>query len=398
MSEAIVTVADDRFDRFQRIAWWKQDRLRAAKVLVVGAGALGNEVLKNLALLGVGSVLIADYDHVEASNLSRSVLFRPRDQGRPKAQVAAAAVQDIYPDIAVSWFHGDVIYDLGLGAFHWADLVIGGLDSREARLWINRYCWKTKTPWIDGATEVLQGVARVFVPPGACYECTLSEADWDGLKERRGCDGMRAAGVAVHRIPTTPITASIVAGLQCQEAVKLLQGLDIATGSGIVFNGLLNEAYVVRYQLDEECNSHEHFDDIVSLDAGAETTLGALLERAKADLGPGTVLEFNQPLLIAFECPACGDHERVGRPVGSVLETRAHCPRCGVQRQAVQVPSVAGGEPFLDMALADAGVPRFDVVGARNKLARRGYELAGDAPALLGILSGRAAASTGGTA
>src|ERR1700752_594168 len=153
---------EGRFDRFRRIAWWNQESLRKARFLVIGAGALGNEILKNLALLGVGNIFVADLDMVEESNLSRSVLYRERNRGQPKAKVAAQAVRDIYPEIKVQAFHGDVIYELGMGAFRWADVVIAGVDSREARLHVNRSCWKTNTPFIDGATEILQGVIRVF--------------------------------------------------------------------------------------------------------------------------------------------------------------------------------------------------------------------------------------------
>ncbi len=76
---------------FQLLSWWRKERIAAAKVMVVGAGALGNEVLKNLALLGVGHILIVDMDHIEYSNLSRSILYRPEDSKykRMKADVAA---------------------------------------------------------------------------------------------------------------------------------------------------------------------------------------------------------------------------------------------------------------------------------------------------------------------
>src|SRR6188474_779988 len=91
--------SDDRFGRFRLIGWWDQARLARAKVLVIGAGALGNEIIKNLALLGVGNVLIADMDRIENSNLSRSVLYREGDTGKFKAEVAARAAKDIYPQI-----------------------------------------------------------------------------------------------------------------------------------------------------------------------------------------------------------------------------------------------------------------------------------------------------------
>src|SRR4051812_16342974 len=178
-----VAESDGRFDRFKLISWWDQRRLAEAKVLVIGAGALGNEIIKNLALLGVGHVVIADLDRIENSNLSRSPLYRETDEGKHKATTAATAAQGIYPAMKVQPFAGNVVYDLGLGVFRWADVVLGGLDNREARLAINRACWKLNKPWIDGAIEQIQGTARVFVPDGEvgeapCYECTMSDADW----------------------------------------------------------------------------------------------------------------------------------------------------------------------------------------------------------------------------
>src|SRR6185295_2736964 len=86
---------EDRFSRFRLISWWDQLRLQRARVLVIGAGALGNEIIKNLALLGVGRVFIADLDRIETSNLSRSVLFRAADCGQGKARVAAERARDL---------------------------------------------------------------------------------------------------------------------------------------------------------------------------------------------------------------------------------------------------------------------------------------------------------------
>src|SRR5258706_14994732 len=124
---------DDRFHRFKLISWWDQERLKKAKVLVIGAGALGNELLKNLSLLGVGNVVVADMDRIENSNLSRSVLYRSADNGSYKAIAAAAAARDVYPDIRAHAFVGNVVYDLGLGVFRWADVVIGGRHNPAGR-------------------------------------------------------------------------------------------------------------------------------------------------------------------------------------------------------------------------------------------------------------------------
>ena len=143
LADALVIDDQDRYSRLRLISWWRQERLQAARVLVVGAGALGNEVVKNLALLGLGTIYLIDLDEVEPSNLSRSVLFRESDDGgRPKAEVAAQRAGELNPEINVVPIHGDVITDMGLGLFADVDLVIGCLDNREARLWVNRQCWK----------------------------------------------------------------------------------------------------------------------------------------------------------------------------------------------------------------------------------------------------------------
>ena len=115
--ETLVIDDDDRYSRLRLIAWWDQDKLANAKILVVGAGALGNEVLKNLALLGVGNVYVVDFDKIEESNLTRSVLFRSRDCGRSKAEAAAEALRDMNPDTRVVPMLANIITDVGLECF-----------------------------------------------------------------------------------------------------------------------------------------------------------------------------------------------------------------------------------------------------------------------------------------
>src|SRR5580704_15585213 len=144
---------EDRFSRLRLIPWWDQQKLQAAHLLVIGAGALGNEILKNLALLGCANIVVVDLDRIETSNLSRSVLFRASDVGRSKAEAIAHGYRELLPEANVQPFTGNVMQDCGLGLFAWADIILAGLDNREARLWINRAAWKVNRPWIDGAIE-----------------------------------------------------------------------------------------------------------------------------------------------------------------------------------------------------------------------------------------------------
>src|SRR6185312_6942090 len=108
---------DYRFSRFRLIGWWDQEKLRSARVLVIGAGALGNEILKNMELLGFANIVVVDLDSIEASNLSRSILSPASDVGRRKADVAADAVRNIFPEARVHAITANVVHGLGLGLF-----------------------------------------------------------------------------------------------------------------------------------------------------------------------------------------------------------------------------------------------------------------------------------------
>jgi adenylyltransferase/sulfurtransferase len=379
---------DDRFHRFRLIGWWDQARLTRARVLVVGAGALGNEIIKNLALLGVGRLFIADLDRIEISNLSRSVLYRGSDQGRFKAETAAQAARSLYPDIRVHYCNGNAVYDLGMGVFRWADITLAGLDNREARLAINRNCWRVNRPWIDGAIEQIQGCARVFIPDGPCYECTMSALDWKLLQARRSCNLLSRAEMEEGKTPTTPTISSVIAGVQCQEALKLLHGLTTIGGRGWIIDGLSMDSYLVQYQRKDECYSHDTLDEVIALGAGvADLTVGQLLEEARRCLGSGAELELARDVLEKLVCPRCQGEEMLFESLGRVRAEKAVCPRCpGVRRDARTFYKVRGGEAFLGRTLAQIGVPPFDIVIARGADRTVGLELAGDRRAVLGPL------------
>ncbi len=381
--------SDDRFDRFRLIGWWDQKKLTSAKVVVIGAGALGNEIIKNLALLGVGNIFIADKDRIENSNLSRSVLYRESDTGRFKAEVAAASAKEIYPAIHVHHFTGDIIHDLGMGVFRWADLVIGGLDNREARLAINRNCWKTNRPWIDGAIEQIQGIARIFVPDGPCYECTMSDRDWQLLQHRRSCNLLTRTEMETGKTPTTPTISSIIAGVQCQEAVKMIHGLQTMAGKGWIFSGLSTDSYLTEYQRKSNCYSHDTLDEIIPLDETSDSiTLAELLERARSLCGEKAEIELSRDVLEKLVCPKCGHSEQLFQSLGKIRATQAVCPNCNDNhREPVLFNRIRGTEAFLSSTPAQIGLPPMDILIVRGADRSIGLELSGDAPRVLGPLA-----------
>jgi adenylyltransferase/sulfurtransferase len=342
------------------IRWWDQERLRAAKTLVLGAGALGNEVVKNLALLGVGNVTIIDFDRIETSNLTRSALFRPGDEGRGKAEVLASRAREINPEATFTPLGIDVRYDLGLNLLRGMDLVFGCLDNRESRYYLNRACYLLQKTFIDGGLDTLNGAVSVFQPPEtACYECTLNQIDRAELAKRISCLKSTEPEMKSH-IPTAPTVASIVAGLQTQIGVRMLHGLQIPAGKRIGLYGLTDVFFDIKLEISKDCGMHAAADpipaQIESMQVSEFDALQKVLEQARF-LWNATQLtwDFDRNLITFVNCTSCG----VNRPfIGTegLFSGSSACACGGMYKGAVN-NSYTGLEPWGTRSFRDLGFP-----------------------------------------
>lgn len=192
-----------------------QGRLRAARVLVVGVGALGSSLAEMMARAGVGELTVVDRDFVEESNLQRQSLFEEADaaRGLPKAVAAEARLRRLNSDVVVRGVVADVTASNVTALVGAADLVLDGTDNFETRFLVNDACLSLSVPWIYGACVGAYGLA-LAVRPGAspCLRCVLRERPAPGTGET--CDTAGVIGPIVH----------VVAGLQAAEALKLLCG------------------------------------------------------------------------------------------------------------------------------------------------------------------------------
>ncbi len=296
---------DERNSVYSLIKWFDMEKVEKAKVMVVGAGALGNEVLKHLALLNIGQVLIVDFDTIELSNLSRSVLFRESDCGKGlyKAEVASERIKEINPHVKTMVIKGDIISDIGLGVFRQMDVIIGCLDNRLARLYINRYAFKAGKIWIDGAIENLIGKLDVYEMGKGCYECQITEQEWSIIRYRLGCADIAQRYYSAGRIPTTSISSSIIGAMQAQEALKVIHGFKKNYRSGYQFHydGMNNMTADIPFgHLKDDCESHFLYDPIHEAEELTnQSTVVELREWIQKNLNiKNPVIELNQEIVL----------------------------------------------------------------------------------------------------
>lgn len=379
------------------LSWFKKERVKDARVLVIGAGALGNEVVKNLALFGVGHIYVADFDRIEVSNLTRSVLFREEDafQHRFKAEVVAARACEINPQIEVIPIVGNLFSDVGLGLYRAVDVVIGCLDSRIARYQLNRLSMRAGKTWVDGSIENLTGVVRIFSPGISCYECSLSREEFSQIMLRTGCADVVRMQSSAGRIATTPISASIIGAMQVQEAMKIIHA-DVADtakwktlqGRMWRYDGLSVGTSIFKYaSWKKDCPAHEQWTDIRKCpELSAGDTLQDALRKLK-DLLRVKALEINLRNnrfidKIISDNPEKEFAVRVPESkLEALIQSNAEMRQLSYKTLFHKdfIENLDKGFPYPEMTLQQIGIPWYDVLQVSTEKGLFYVELTADA-------------------
>jgi len=208
-----------------------QERLKAARVLLVGAGGLGSPAALYLAAAGVGSLTIVDHDRVEPSNLQRQVLYDTADVGAPKAEVAARRLRALNPAIRVE--PHVLRLDAGnvLRLIEGHDLVVDGSDRLATRYLVADACVIGATPLVSAAIHRFEGQAFSYRPGTPCYRCLFPES-------------ARAAAPSCAEAGVLGVLPGILGSLQAAEAIKLLAGI----GEPLLGRLLVLDALAMRWQ------------------------------------------------------------------------------------------------------------------------------------------------------
>lgn len=370
--------------RQEMIDWWDQKSLSEAKVMVVGAGAVGNETMKNLVLMGLRYLLAVDMDVISTSNLSRAVLFRSEDVGRSKVEVAKEQLQQmaVHPNFEMDIFEGDLVWEIGLGVFQEMDLVLGCVDNIETRLAINRACYAVGTPWIDCGIHSLGVRVNAFDGINSpCYQCAINSKQWETSRKRYSCDYFRREAVEEEKVPTTQIASAVAGALQSQEAVKLLAGKSIPFGQRLYFQGVSNTLENYFLPTHPHCTAHaSHFEEVICLSIDHTATVEELFSRISAQISAkdieGLDLQMEPWKFVrSISCKVCGASKKLMLPNFKIRAEEAFCNKCDTSEasksEAIPASSLLTSIPISDekwqrFSLYELGYPDAHIASIRN--------------------------------
>ncbi len=220
-----------------------QERLRAARVLIVGMGGLGSPVALYLAASGVGHLVIVDHDLVELSNLQRQIVHTSDRIGQPKVLSAQQALQGINPETVITALQLRLDVDALTEQVAAADAVVDATDNFATRFALNRVCVAQKTPLISGAAIRMEGQVAVFrpdLPDSPCYRCLYK--DMDELGETCSQTGVLAPVVG------------IIGSIQATETLKVLLNMgETLTGRLLLLDAYTMEWRSLRLRKDPQC-------------------------------------------------------------------------------------------------------------------------------------------------
>ena len=219
-----------------------QRKLRDAKVLVIGAGGLGGPVALYLALAGVGTVGIVEFDTVDLSNLQRQVLHQTPDIGKPKLQSAKEKLAAHNPHVKVVGHNMPITSDNAMEIINQYDIVVNGADNFATRYLVNDACYLAGKTLVDGAILLFDGQATVYEPGKGCYRCLYPDPPPPGLVPSCAEAGVLGA------------ITGIVGSIQATEVFKKILGVgNPLTNRLLLVDALTMEFRTMKLRRDPKC-------------------------------------------------------------------------------------------------------------------------------------------------
>jgi adenylyltransferase/sulfurtransferase len=219
-----------------------QRKLMQSRVLIVGAGGLGSPSAVYLALAGIGTLGLADFDTVDLSNLQRQILHHNDDVGRPKVASAKDSILAYNPDVNVQTHEAQITSENAMEIIGQYDIVVNGADNFPARYLVNDACYLLGKPLVDGSILIFDGQATVYLPGQGCYRCLFPAPPPPGAVPSCAEAGVLGA------------LTGLVGSIQAVETLKLILGIGDSLASRLLLiDGLSMDFRTVRIRRNPNC-------------------------------------------------------------------------------------------------------------------------------------------------
>ena len=375
------------------------------RCMVFGSGAGGNELLKNMMLIGIRNITLVDFDYVEDSNLSRTVLFRKEDIGRSKALVAAERLNEmaLAEDPHIVGLHGNIMTDFGKGhLFMDHDIIFSCVDTIRCRAFISDWCVRANKPLFemgfeghtvnvsffapeDGYEQITDGKLIEKLPTSdgffpiikgrlnVCLREEIGQGDFD--EKRNSCSGFKMNDVSLAKIPTIQTAAAMAGTLITTELIKYLSGKDTLRNKILFYYGLTHETICCSYKPSKKCKIHQENIPIHTLEVSKSFNIGTLLSLISKGWDSFPLIQVPS-YIFSGHCASCGKEMVIEKLKSEMYNDERWCEECRKSfedyENRLEYPnqwketsteiSLNSDNSLLQLHLSDIGIPQDDIL------------------------------------
>lgn len=325
-----------RLDYFNRqemvIGQETGEKIKNTSILVIGAGAGGNELLKNLLLMGYGHFTIVDFDYIEDSNLSRTTLFRKADIGKSKALIAAERLKELslHENPVITGIHGNIIYDVGPGIFIRHDIVVCCVDTLKARAYINDWCVRLKKPFFEMGFENMNVDISFFDPAmenSPCLREIIGQGEFTEM--RNSCSGLKIQDVHLSHIPSIQVASAMAGVLVATEIVKYLQGKSSLQNKILQYYGMQQRMIVFDIDRSSQCLLHcEPSFEYTKIPIDNHSTVHDFLQCVNTELHDYFMLSLPERFVLNGFCEGCNKEIVFNKRYSVIFDRQRWCADC----------------------------------------------------------------------
>jgi molybdopterin/thiamine biosynthesis adenylyltransferase len=316
-------------------------KINHTRILVIGVGAGGNEVLKNLALMGFGNFTIVDFDSVESSNLSRTTLFTKEDIGKSKADVAADVLKKISlhanPNITAI---NAKIQEVGKQVFLDNDIVVCCVDTANTRAYISDWCVKLHKPFFEMGFE--RFIIQISFFPNeskadSCLREIIGFGEFSG--KRQSCSKLKMNDTNLQHIPTIQVAAAFAGVFVATEIILFLQGKSKLKNRMLQYSAEYHRCNIIDAPQSTKCFIHKDNElKIVESGLSNEATVSELLFQTKNAVNEECLLRLEDEFILTMDCEGCGKEIQISKFKSEVYDRERWCEECLTEGKYEEIP------------------------------------------------------------